>query len=167
MFDENPKHVQYIQNQIFGEELEDHIHILSTSPFLFSQSDELKDISFDYIIIHHASFYEHKFPSLLKELASYQSTYAKLYFFYSISNSTPENIQQKNWIRSWVRNITDLPVGNIKSTLDILDILHELSYLYKKILHIPFLRKSYPFFGEHVLYAFILERNDSISTNFD
>lgn len=160
LFDENKNNIEILQNEIKGEELEENIHFFSGNPFtLFydfqSSERNLTNISFDFIIIHHTSIYDFKLNELLKELHKLLSPSGKLYFFYSICNSSSST---KNYLRNKIQKYTQLPIGNVKSIIDILESLESISYLYKKIHVNPFLTKKYPIFGEHTIYLFILQK---------
>jgi hypothetical protein len=144
-----------LQNEIFGDELEDHIHFYHGNPFLI---ETFKNKIFDMIMIHHASYFDFKFIDLLREYQSILQENGRIYFFYSVEHGSDSKLQRKNFFRQKIQQWTNLPIGNIKHTIDILDMIQSLSHLYEKIESKPFQSTYYPLFGRHQLFSYILRK---------
>ncbi len=124
---------------------------------MISQHLSKDDIVFDNIIIHHTSIYNFKFVDLLRCLHEYlRDETGKIMFFYSLGSGSQNRQYRKNFIRNQIREWTNLPIGNLANSIDILDSLQCVSHLYERIEMNEFQRKKYPLFGEHVTQYVIL-----------
>ncbi len=148
-------HIPNLQNEIFGDELEDHIHFYHGNPYII---ETFQSILFDYILILHASHFDFKFVDLLREYHSLLQDSGKIYFFYSVENGSDSKLQRKNFFRQKIREWTHLPIGNIKHTVDILDMIQILSHLYEKTDVRLFNSTYYPLFGRHQIFSYILQK---------
>lgn len=144
-----------LQNEILGDELQDHIHFYSGNPFLI---ETYQNQIFDMIMIHHASHFDFKFLDLLREYHFILQENGKIYFFYSVEHGSDSKLQRKNFFRQKIQQWTNLPIGNIKHTIDILDMIQTISHLYEKIEARPFQSTYYPLFGRHQLFSYILRK---------
>ncbi len=144
-----------LQKEIYGDELEDHIHFYHGNPFII---ETFHSQQFDYIMIHHASQFDFKFIDLLREYHSILQDYGKIYFLYSVEHGSDSSLQRKNFFRQKIKEWTHLPIGNIKHTVDILDMIQTISHLYLKIESKPFKSTYYPIFGKHQYFSYILQK---------
>ena len=147
--------IQTLQNEIYGDELENHIHFYHGDPFLI---ETYGNQIFDIIMIHHASYFDFKFIDLLREYHSILQENGKIYFFYSVEHGSDSKLQRKNFFRQKIQELTNLPIGKMKHTIDILDMIQSLSHLFEKISSKPFQSTYYPLFGHHQLFSYILRK---------
>lgn len=154
LIQEKSDYFESIHKEIEGEECESHIQTLLYNPFFLSE----KCVEYDYFIIHHTSIYDKNLIELLKELYKCLRDGGKIYFFYSVCNQPENKVWKKNFFREQVQYFTQIPVGKVKNIFDILDELNQISHLYKKIICKPFQKKTYPFFGDHIIQIFSLQK---------
>ena len=118
------------------------------------------DLIFNHIIIHHTSIYNFQLIDLLRILHEYLNENGRIMFFYSLCNGSQSKQSRKNFIRNQIREWTQLPIGNMVNSIDILDSLQCISHLYERIEMDLFQRKIYPIFGEHNIHYIILQKKD-------
>lgn len=147
--------IHSLQTEIFGDELEERIHFYHGNPLLI---ETFTHNLFDYILIHHASYFDSTFIDLLREYHSILHENGKIYFFYSIEHGSEQKLQRKNFFRHKIQQFTNLPIGNIKHSIDILDMIQTISHLYHKIEAKSFKNTYYPIFGQHQLFSYILQK---------